>query len=230
MMDRKEATKLIAFFTMSDGCLFRRGSGNASFILPMLYKHIDILEYLYPVFDYLEIGYKVTTVEKGGGRQTQFRFETKTHPFLTTIYERIYLEGRKQPSPHDFKLLDWESLTILYMCDGSLKPNYRNTNVHYSPVLCLNRWNYAELTWVSHKIKETLMIDTSLHSKNSGRHFDLAIPKKSQERFFAGIAPFITDSFLYKLPSNGKPQDNLGDEIVRPVGKPTDTDGNDLYL
>jgi hypothetical protein len=222
-MDKKEITKVVAFFTMSDGSLVKRVGVNthAYFSLNMCEKNIDILDYLKPYITAIDVGYSQGTYELKGKRY--FTFRTKTHPFFTIMYERIYIDRRKQPSPHDFKLLDWEAIAILYMCDG----NIQKAGKKWYPMLNLCRWNYAELSWVQHQFKDTLALDTSIYK--CGKYFRLGVPARHTEYFFENIKPFITPSFSYKLPY-GKPQVILGDDIVRPVGKPTDTDGNTLYL
>jgi hypothetical protein len=217
-MDKKEITKRLAFFVLTDASLtLHNGCINASFSLSMCVRNTDILEYVVPAINAIGVGSKYTISKCG----KYFRFTTKTHPTLTTMYNRIYIDGRKSPSQHDFKLLDWESMAIMYMCDGNIQ---KSGNVWY-PMLNLCRWNYAELQWVRTQIKEYLSLDMSVYK--CGKYFRLGVPRHHVDYFFDNVSQYITPSFSYKLPY-GKPQGFLGDNIVRPVGKPTETGGNDL--
>lgn len=191
-MDKKEITKRIAFAVMSDGTLTQR-CVNASFAMSMKTSNEDFGHYIGEAFDELGLGYKVRHDSK------YFHLTTKTHPFLTKMRERIYPQDRKDPSPHDFKLLDWEALAILYMCDGSIQKSGKR----FYPMLNLCQWNYAELQWVSHQLKERLGLPMTVYSCGK-KYWRLGATAANADRFFEGVHPHIQSSFLYKLPY-GKP-------------------------
>lgn len=215
-MDKKEITKVLAFFVMSDaGLTMHEGCVNASFHLSMKMENSDVIDYLTPYLDELDVGYRTSIGDK------YFRLNTRVHPFFTRLYERIYPMGHKTPSPHDFKLLDWEAMAILYMCDG----NIQKGGSRWYPMLNLCCFSYAELHWIRTQVKQTLAVDMNVYK--CGKYWRLGVPAKDCNRFFDGVAPYVLPSFSYKLPY-GKPQDVLGGEIVRPMGKPMELGGNTL--
>lgn len=223
-MDKKEITKIIAFFAMSDGslaCPSKGPNGNAYFRLSMSERNMDILSVLTPALDAIGVSFKIKTFEIKGGKY--FDLCTKRHPSLTRMYHRIYFDGHRIPSQHDFKLLDWQAVAILYMCDG----NIQKAGKKWYPMLNLCRWDYSQLSWVQHQFKDTLSLDTSIYK--CGKYWRMGVPVKHIDYFFENVKQYMTPSFSYKLPY-GKPQDILGDDIVRAVGKLTDVDRNDLHL
>lgn len=193
-MDKKLATKYLAFFSMTDGSLFvHKECVNASFHLAMKKDNKDILPMVKEALDFIGVGYSVREDDK------YFRLDTRVHPFLTTLHERIYYNGRQSPSQHDFKQLDWEAVAIMYMCDGSIQKSGKK----WYPMLNLCAWSYAELCWVKAQFKDKLGIDVNVYK--CGKCFRLGVPVKDCDTFFEGVSPFITESFKYKLPY-GKPQ------------------------
>lgn len=218
-MDKKRLTKLIAFLAMSDGSLImHEGCVNASFALTLSDRNEDLIDFAGNLMNEIGVGWKKKPT---GGKYA--RLSSKTHPFLTTLWNRTYQMGRKVPSPHDFKLLDWEAMAILFMCDGNIQWG----GGRQYPMLNLCRWSYAELCWVKQQIKERLGIDTNVYK--CGKYYRLGVPAKDCDAFFEGVRPFVLPSFSYKLP-NGEPLEIEGDEIVRPVVRATELGGNALAL
>lgn len=195
-MDKKQITKILSFLSLTDGHLsMHKGCINASFHLTLSIKNKDLIELAGNVLESAGIGYKIKDTDCG----LYTRLDSRVHPLLTKLWERLYLDKRKHPDPHTFKLLDWEAMALMYMCDG----NIQKSGEFWYPMLNLCRWNYAELTWVKHQIKEKLDVDCNVHK--CGKYWRLGFSKASSEAFFNGVTPFMTESFAYKLPY-GKPQ------------------------
>lgn len=206
----------MAFLTMSDGSLtMHEGCVNASYHMAMKMENIDLAYYTEPYLKAIDVGYKIVEGEK------YFRLTTRVHPFFTTLYERIYPMGHKTPSPHDWKLLDWEAMAILYMCDGSIQ----KCGKRMYPMLNLCRFSYAELQWLRVQMKEILQLDISVYK--CGKYWRMGVPKSHAEFFFENVRPYMLPSFSYKLP-DGWPL--RGGEIVRSSVKAEALGGNGLAL
>lgn len=201
-----------AHLAMHVGCV------NASFTLTLSAKNTDLVLFYESLLLDAGIGCRTArSVNKHTGAE-YFSVISRVHPKLTTLWERIYQDGRKVPSPHDFKLLDWEFMAIMYMADGNIQKGGKR----YYPMLNLCKWSYAELCWVQHQVKDRLGIDMSIYK--CGKYFRLGVPAKDVDAFFKNIEPYITESFQYKLPydklSNGD------DEIVCSTWRHVETGGN----
>ena len=189
-MDKKELVKKLAFLCMSDaGLTMHKGCINASFHLSMCIENKDMAEYAIELLKEVGVGYRYSENEK------YFRLDSKTHPFLTTLWNRIYQDGRRVPSPHDFKLLDWEAVAIMYMCDG----NIQIAGKRWYPMINMCKWSYAELCWVKHQFKEKLNLDINIYK--CSKHYRVGVPAHHCDHFFENVKPFILKSFYYKLAS-----------------------------
>ncbi len=189
-MDKKQLTKRLAFVCMSDAALeMHNGCVNASFKLSMKKENRDFAQYCVELLKEVGVGYTYKEGEK------YFVLASRVHPFLTTLWERIYQGGRRVPSPHDFKLLDWEAIAIMYMCDG----NIQVAGKRWYPMINMCKWSYAELCWVKQKFKEAVGLDINIYK--CGKYFRVGVPAHHCDFFFENVKPFMLDSFKYKLAS-----------------------------
>lgn len=201
-MNKKELTKKLAFLCMSDGFLsMHKGCINASFHLTMCKENKDMADYAKELLNQINVGYKYSENEK------YFRLDSKVHPFFTTLYNRIYQDGRRVPSPHDFKLLDWEAVAIMYMCDGNIQVSGKR----WYPMINMCKWSYAELCWVKQQFKQHLGLDINIYK--CGKYFRVGIPAHHCDFFFENITSYILDSFSYKLAFE-RETPNKGGDIV----------------
>lgn len=193
-MDKKEITKRLAFAAMTDGSLImHKGCVNASFQLGMRKENRDFIEYIADALRALNVG-----ISFNEQKDKYIVLSSRVHPFLTTLYSRIYPMGRKEISVHDLKLLDWEALAIMYMADGSIQKGGKR----WYPMLNFCRWTYPELQWLSHQFKERLGFPSSV--MKAGKYFRLGVPASHVDVFFENIEPWLLPSFAYKHP-NGRP-------------------------
>ncbi len=228
----KELIKRLYYYSTFDGCLHRRNKGcNASFIINMLKRNCDYVECIKRTLEELEIGCLLMERKDyntdGYGRKPQIRLESRRHPKLTKIYERIYIDGHKVIDPHMLTLLDAEALAIIFMADGS-----RHTGVGVSSTKAYYRLNtkgfsYGDNWLLKKAIKEKLDLEFNIHRQN--QYFYLALRAKDSELFESLVSPYMLPSFRYKL-GRQTLLEIEDDEIVCPVSRDAELGRNDLIL
>ncbi len=208
-MDKKEQNKLISYFIMGDGGVYRqksktgKGYMNAKFIMNMTDDHLDYINEFKDLIDFTKV-----SIEKrkdyntdGYNRKGQYRVWTGNHPRFTSYWERIYTGKYKGLDPIYIKQLDWHALTILYMSDGSLgeyfRPEIGMVKPSYNITLNLKRLSYGDLELLGKYLTKNLGLYWSINrSKN---YYYIRIKMKSFQKFMEGVTPFIHDSFKYKI-------------------------------
>lgn len=203
-MDKKELTKLVSYFIMGDGGAYIQKQ-NAKFIMNMKAENKDYIDWVDRVFnefvgtkqyergDYNTDGFK---------RAPQIRLETNTHPFITTIRDRIYTDGYKGIDPHALKLLDWEAMAILYMCDGCLheeRPNEKKglKNSSWNLTLNMKRLSYGDQLLLKQAIRDRLGVEFNVN--RHGKYYYMRLRSRDVEKFCVGVLPYMKDSFSYKI-------------------------------
>lgn len=205
-MDNKQLTKLLSYFIMADGGVYLRSENcNAYFVMNMLAKNKDYIDWVDETLKEF-VGTRQTERKDyntdGCNRQPQIRLESKTHPKLTTLHSRIYTGKYKGVDPHALKLLDWEAMAILYMCDGSLvedKPNAKKGLVNSSWNLTLNmkRLSYGDQLLLKKAFKEVLGVEFNINRQN--KYYYLRLRSKDVVKFCKGVEPHMKESFKYKI-------------------------------
>lgn len=224
-MNDKELVKYIVAFTYGDGCLVKHGN-ECRFEATCIEKNLDyimwrksILENLNPVTIYkLE--------DKRPNRQILIKTNTRTHPEYTKVWSRLYQNGRKSLDPHYLKLLDWETLAILYMDDGCLqnvKQQYKEKEYSNKyPNIATMSFSYAENLLLKQTIKENLNIEFNVKKvsgiqKNGSLNYMLFLGSSSRESFYKNISKYILPSFRYKLDNSYDMLPYWDEDIVRTV-------------
>lgn len=204
--DKKELVKLISYMVMGDGGLYITGGcKNAKFIMNMVKENED---YVLLCKDVLENITGCRIYERGDyntdgcNRKPQLRLESRAVPFLTKIRDRVYTGKYKGIDPHALKLLDWEALSILYMCDGSMvidKPNVKKglVNPSYNITLNLKRLSYGDLFILKKALKEKLDLEWNINRQNQFHYLRLRC--KDVDKFMEGVSDFVTPSFQRKI-------------------------------
>lgn len=203
--DKKELIKLISFIVMGDGGLYITKGTNARFVMNMVSENSDYIEFCKGVLENIvgcRLYDRADYNTDGCNRKPQLRLESKTHPELTKIRDRIYTDKYKGIDPHALKLLDWKSLAILYMCDGSLvidKPNKERglVNPSFNVTLNLKRLSYGDLFILKKAIKEKLDLEFNINRQNN--YYYLRLRTKDVDKFMDGITPHMFPSFYRKL-------------------------------
>lgn len=212
--DKKELYKLIAFLVMGDGGVYkRREKGQAYFVMNLVEKNKDFSDYARDILDNLTITHQ-TFVEKDETRQNQYKLYTRTHPVYTKMRDQIYVGNYKSLSSHYLKLIDWESLAILYMSDGSLQMDSRTKTPSYSVTLNMKRLSEGDLLLLRQALinKEMGMWNVC----KAGKYFTLRLKNKFIPLVFENMSQYITPSFQYKLPLDYRTIDStlVDDDIV----------------
>ena len=185
--DNKELMKLCSFIVMSDGGLYKdKNCNNYKFFMNIEAEHLDYIEYCKDILDNISSA-------KIYNRKEQLIIESKTHPFLTKIHDRIYTGNYKGLDPHAFKLFDWECLAILFMCDGcsTIKKGYVDVSLN------LKRLSYGDQLFLKKALKDKMNLEWNINRQNN--YYYLRLRSKDINSFYNGIKPYILPSFSYKI-------------------------------
>jgi len=210
--NNKELTRLISAMVLGDGSLRRwKDVKNAGYSIGQISIHDDYINFQSEILETLtKINrYEIESyVDKNGvNHQRVTKIETRSHPFYTTLYERIYFDGRKSVSTHDLLLFDFQSAAIWFMDDG-YRLKSEDTTQRGSVFLCTDNYTHAEVILLQKALYEKLTIAFNIrkrgHKKDGTQIYRLVATKDNAEKFIEGIAPFIFPSFEYKLSSERK--------------------------
>lgn len=213
--DKKQLMKLISFMVMGDGSVYRnRGIGNYLFSMNMVEEHRDFLEYCKSVLENVT-SCKIVEQPRDFPRKNQLKLYTPVHPYFNVLRERIYVDQYKSVDNHILKLLDYEALAILYMCDGCLGKYINPTSglVSYNTTLNLCRLSYGDLFILKKALKDNLDLEFNIVKTNT-KYFTLRLRSRDFDKFINGIAPYIAQSFLYKIDFRTINPSNKGGDIV----------------
>lgn len=191
--DKKELVKLCSFMIMGDGGVYKNGK-NHYFIMNMIKENEDYVILCKNILENIT-SCRIKEVQKEGNRKIQLRLESCNHPFFNTLRDRIYIEKYKSIDSHALKMLDYQSLSFLYMSDGSAC--YKGKNKYICVTLNLKRLSYGDQFILKKALKDKLDLEWNINK--NGKYFYLTLRSKDHEKFFNGIKPFITESFKYKI-------------------------------
>lgn len=231
MINDKEVTKLLSYMSTFDGGLYKRNK-NAYFSMNMREANRDYVEWVCEVlntFVSAKIKPRNDVNTDGYSREPQVNLLSKSHPKLTTLHSRIYIGNHKVIDPHMLKLMDAETLAIIFMADGCARLDTRPKNPHGSIQLFTCGFSYADNMSLSKAIFEKLGIRTNV--RKHGNYWKLAVPSKDVITFCEVVTPYLCDSFLYKI-ERIAPYLLLkgGEEIVWTVRERTESHRNDVTL
>jgi len=198
----KDLSKRLYYFSMFDGCLQRRSKGqNAYLIVNMLEENADYIERVRQTLEEVPLGCLITRppiyTKDGYNRKQQLRLASKSHPFLTKIHERMYIDRCKVLDPHMLTLLDPEALAIAFMADGSRSLDKRWKNARPAYRLHTDNWSYGDNLLFKKALKEEFELEFNIHKK--GSKYNLGLRTEDSELFEAYVDPYILPSFRYKL-------------------------------
>ena len=176
--------------------------------MSMVEKHLDFMQYVKEVIDNVT-SCRLMFNAKEAPRQNQYKVQSLSHPFFDSLRERIYVDNYKSIDPHALKLMDWQCLAILYMCDGCLGA----TGKCFSTTLNLCRLSYGDFMLLKKSLKDTFDLEWNI-VKTNRKYYTLRLRMKDFDKFMQGIAPFMFESFNYKLCLRTTNPSTEGDEIV----------------
>lgn len=203
-MDNREIHKRLYTFSTFDGYLDKRyEGGNSRLSVTMLRENRDYIDTVAATLDAAGIGYRVwepaLNRHDGCNRRQQVRVQSKAHPILTKIRNRVYVEGKKVIDPHMLTMMDGEMLAIIFMADGS-KKDVILTDGSNSPTYRIhtNGFSYGDNYLIANAVKDVFGFPLDVEQQ-VGTRWGLRVPKRFNEMFELSIKPFILPSFLYKI-------------------------------
>jgi LAGLIDADG DNA endonuclease family len=200
-MSNKELMKRLYYFSTFDGGLYLVASStNASFIMNMKKENLDYVQRVESALVDAGIGCVINDrklQDDGFNRQPQVTLRSKNHPKLTTIRDRIYIDGRKVIDPHMLTMMDAEALAIIYMADGSCVYDKRSPEARPNITLNTKGFSYGDNWLLKKAIKDTLDLEFNINRQNN--YWYLRLRAKDMDKFFEVVKDFVLPSFNYKL-------------------------------
>jgi len=197
----KDQSKRLYYFSTFDGGLYVTGKcTNAKFIMNMREENRDYVEKVQQTLEDAGIGTRLYDRKDyntdGYTRKPQLRLESKTHPKLTTIWERVYIDGHKVIDPHMLTMLDEEALSIIFMADGG---RYVDPRCNATPTYSLHTkgFSYGDNFLLKKALKEKLDLEFNVHRHS--KYWFLTLRSKDSEKFEQLVGPHVLSSFDYKL-------------------------------
>ncbi len=197
----KDQSKRLYYFSTFDGGLYVTGKcTNAKFIMNMREENRDYVEKVQQTLEDAGIGTRLYDRKDyntdGYTRKPQLRLESKTHPKLTTIWERVYIDGHKVIDPHMLTMLDEEALSIIFMADGG---RYVDPRCNATPAYSLHTkgFSYGDNFLLKKALKEKLDLEFNVHRHS--KYWFLTLRSKDSEKFEQLVGPHVLSSFDYKL-------------------------------
>ena len=200
MSDKKEITKLLSFMATFDGGIYRPGGSklNAFFRINFSKENLDYVLWVKETLEQITSTQLADVLETRPGSENwkpAVRLVSRRHPFLTTLHDRIYIDGKKVLDLHMLRLLDAEALAIIFMADGTSFMVKGTSRCILN--LCTKGFSEADNLALSKAIYDRLNIRSSV--KRDGKYFYLSIKSTDILRFVYLVRPHIKPSFLYKL-------------------------------
>lgn len=216
MRTQKDLIKYISAFTLGDGSLRKTGK-EAIYRFAQREDHKDYVEWQANILSDINPVTIKRRLENDPDRRPQYYFDTKSHPLYTKVYNRMYIDSHKVISEHYLTLIDWEVLAILHMDDGCLVQNYNKQydRLDYCVVLSTESFSYGDNYLLAKAIKEktSLAFDVVNQAINGQVRHRLRLSKRQTPTFIDKVAPFMAESFRYKV-SLERLAPEKGDDIV----------------
>ena len=210
-MNKRRLIKLISMFSFVDGGLYKRGPNhNAYFAMNMLTEHEDYIDWVKETIEHVTSVNKAKVKNPCKNPQTNLR--SKSHPLFTKLHSKLYIDGYKGIYPHLLKMIDWECLAIMYMCDGCFRVVDRNSpnairrgskSDEYSVTLNMKRLSYGDQFLLKKLFKEKFDLEFNINKQTyKGKtYYHLRLRTKDIEKFMYGIRDYVLPSFNYKVAS-----------------------------
>lgn len=194
-IDKKQLSKLLYYFFTFDGGVYYSGN-NARLVLNMRTENTDYIDWVADTLRELTSTTRHDVIQRGN-RKPLTSLVSRTHPFLTRIRDRIYVDNKKVLDPHVLKLLDAEALAIIFMADGGTAVDNRWKQPYASINLHTKGFSYFDNLALSKRIYEVTGIRTTVN--RHGKYFFIRIKSKDIQLFIDTVKPFVLPSFFYKL-------------------------------
>jgi len=214
-MEKKEFIKIVHASILGDGYFYKvdqmNDKANTHYMLKQISEHRDYVEWMANILeDLTRVTLNVTeayTDSRGNNCKEQIILKTMRHPLYKKMYNRLYDHvGNthiKRLDPHYLKLMDWQSLAIMYMDDGWLQVNENKTKEDYVRIgLATHALSYYENITLRDLFAERFNIhgEVKHHKMRSGKIcYYLSFKKDNAKRLVEGVTPFVFPSFEYKI-------------------------------
>lgn len=215
MSNNKDISKRLYYFSTFDGYLDNRGENrNSRLSVTMVKENADYIYFVARTLEEAGIGFKLwepaINLHDGCNRRQQFRVQSKAHPKLTAIRNRVYIEGHKVICPHMLTMMDAEALAIIFMADGSRKKISLANGETSLYRLHTNGFSYGDNYLLAGAIKRSTGIPFDVERQTTNK-WGLTLSRHFNSIFEETVAPFTLDSFAYKL---GRQAPEKGGDIV----------------
>lgn len=222
-MKEKELLKYIIAFTIGDSYLrntYQNPNLNSYYKCTVKAEHKDFIDFQYNILKNIN---SISYIQDNRiGKNNMIGIRTKVNPIYTKVRNRLYnVDGKRVLDPHYLKLIDDESLALIYMADGCLKKTPRKTKKEYMEVkLSTHSYSYFDNLALSTYIREKFNISFKVQQDfdNNTFYYYLICRQDEAEKFLKLTEPFKLKSFNYKWvreTNNEQPKCTV-------CGKPTD--------
>lgn len=193
-----QLSKFVAWSVAGDGYVgYSTNNKNAHYSISRSPEHKDYLEVVASKFTGLQdCSLNMQEYVRKDNGKAVLSLRTSSHPLFSRIRERQYINNRRVIDPHQVTTLDWEAAAFLYMDDGSLCVNNKGSLITR---LSTCAYSYPEQEFLRKHFIEKLGVIWNINSAGNGL-WQLNLAKKSRDRWFDGIRPFLVKSYQYKLP------------------------------
>jgi len=185
---------------LGDACIPKVQRGlNASLRIGHSIKQKDYLMHKKKILSMLTECriYEPNIIVKDKEYQT-ITLDTRVHPFYTKIREHFYHEGRKTVDEHVLKCLTPHGLALWYQDDGCLT----NHEDFLTPFLCTHGFNKVEVEMLARMLQKKFGLQWRL--RKDKQYYALRLRRMDRQPFFDLIAPYMHESMMYKIRSDGK--------------------------
>lgn len=194
-----ELSKFVKWSVCGDGYVgYATHNKNAHYSVSRLATHKDYIEVVANKFVGLQdcaVNVREYTRKDNGKDMIEVR--TSSHPLFTRIRDRQYIQNHRVVDPHMLTVLDWEAAAFLYMDDGSLCFNNKGSMIIR---LSTCAYSYPEQEALRRAFIEKLGVIWNIN--RNGNIWQLNLAKKSRDVWLDGIAPYMVQSYMYKLPES----------------------------
>lgn len=214
-MEKKDLIKIVHASILGDGFFYKvdqdNDKANTHYMLKQSADHKDYVEKMAGVLEDLT-RVRVDVVDayidnRGFVCKEQLVLKTMRHPTYKKMYNRLYSHVDnthvKRLDPHYLKLIDWETIAILYMDDGWIEVDERKTKESYVRAgIATHAFSYFENIVLRDLLAEQFGIhcEVTHHKMRSGKIcYYLRFKKDNAKRLIEGVTPFVVPSYEYKL-------------------------------
>lgn len=192
---REDQNNIIIGTMLGDGYIEFNGFHGSRLQIKQSDEHRDYVFWLYQRLENL-----CKSAPKQRLDTKQWYFSTRHLNVLTNLRKLFYPNGKKAvPKDVGNLLTSPLSLAVWYMDDGRL--DFRE-KYHCSIILNTDSFIGNDVKMLTNVLRDNFgIVSTIHHSLCRGKRYPkIYIGKKSRERFFSLVKPYIVSCFQYKLP------------------------------